>query len=180
VPEALVLLNADREILAANQAARHLLAAADGISVERDRLRIGAPELQRRLENALSDGTGNRARWVGALRVPRGSDGPDWLLQVFPLEDCADSEALYILSDDGERPAPHDLGSLFDLSPMQSRVALAILEGSTAAEISVQLRITRNTLKTHIRRLFFKIGVSRQTEMVRLLSRVKPRRTRPK
>jgi DNA-binding CsgD family transcriptional regulator len=41
-------------------------------------------------------------------------------------------------------------------------IALGLFEGRVAGEIGDQLGITRNNMKTHLRRLFAKLGISRR------------------
>ena len=113
-----------------------------------------------------------------AVRVRHPSGERDWLLQIFPVDQrMAGAAVIFILSsEDTSAPTESDLAGLFGLSPMQTRIALRLFEGQESGEIGEKLGITRNTLNTHLRRLFMKLGVSRQTELMRLFVRVKRRK----
>lgn len=65
---------------------------------------------------------------------------------------------------------------VYDLSPAQRRLALAIAEGRSAAVYAAEAGVSLNTAKTHLKRLFNKVGVSSQPALVRaMLSLVPPR-----
>jgi DNA-binding CsgD family transcriptional regulator len=169
-------------VLTANNSARKLLAAKDGLHMEQDRLRIRTRALEARLTKVLT-GIAMARRFNlpnppgGALRVPTKSGESDWLLQVFPVEKKMAGTAVIFISTTAtsRRPNESDLTNLFELSPMQRQIALRLFEGGLASDIADNLRITRNTFKTHFRRLLLKLGVSRQTELIRLSSKLKVR-----
>lgn len=182
-PDALILLAGGARVLELNHAARRFLDQRDGLSLTHDRLRIGDGALDSKLARVLkSFSLANRlgiASPPKALRIPRPSGAPDWLLQIFPAEHRMPGAALVFLTTrpaGQDLPTEADLANLFGLSLMQRRIALRLLEGQTPGEIAERLGITRNTMKTHLRRLFQKLGVFRQTELIRLLSRLKPGR----
>ena len=58
---------------------------------------------------------------------------------------------------------------LFDLTLAESSLALALADGLTLDEASDRLSIRKNTARAHLRSIFAKIGVRRQTTLVRLL-----------
>ena len=60
----------------------------------------------------------------------------------------------------------------YGLTQAEARVALAASSGTTIAETAAQLGLSSNTVKTHLRKVFDKTGVSRQTELVRLVASI--------
>jgi DNA-binding CsgD family transcriptional regulator len=169
-------------VLALNESARNLLAARDGVYLEGDRIRIAyrarEAQLRRILKGiALAGRFGLDVPPARALRAPRPSGLSPWILQVFPIDRRMPGTATIFITapEDARMPAAEDLSELFELSPMQRRIAVDLYVGQSPNEVGERLGITRNTLKTHFRRLFHKLGVSRQTDLVRLLSRLKPR-----
>ena len=70
------------------------------------------------------------------------------------------------------RPDANILMLLFDLTPSEARIAALLAVGRTTAEITLELSISENTLKTHLRRILEKTATSRQVELVSLLARV--------
>ena len=181
-PDAVLLVDSEAVVLAANRSARKVLEARDGLYLQQDRLRLVDRVLAQRLTGILK-GIGLASRFHldappgRSLRVPSASGESDWLLQIFPVEKNMAGAAVIFVSTTAtsKRPAASDLADLFDLSPMQQQIALRLFDGDLPAQLGDHLRITRNTLKTHLRRMFAKLGVSRQTELMRLFSKLKPR-----
>lgn len=70
------------------------------------------------------------------------------------------------------------LSELFGLTATEARVALALTEGNTLAQIARTFGVSRTTVAYHLRNIFQKTGVSRQTELVsKLLGGIPPEET---
>jgi DNA-binding CsgD family transcriptional regulator len=66
-------------------------------------------------------------------------------------------------------------GEIYGLSIKQMRVAEEIAKGKNLASIADTLEVSANTVRTHIRRMFERAGVSNQKELInRLLSAQAP------
>jgi DNA-binding CsgD family transcriptional regulator len=64
---------------------------------------------------------------------------------------------------------------IYGLSPAQQRLAALVAEGKSLNEIAADMKITANTARTHLNRVFEKTGVRTQPALVRvLLSAVSP------
>jgi DNA-binding CsgD family transcriptional regulator/PAS domain-containing protein len=61
------------------------------------------------------------------------------------------------------------LGQIFDLTKAESRIAVMLADGLSLADISEELGVTRNTLKTQLSNIYGKTGLHRQAQLVRLL-----------
>jgi DNA-binding CsgD family transcriptional regulator len=61
------------------------------------------------------------------------------------------------------------LGDVFGLTPAQSRIAVLLAEGLTAAEIGSRIGCKVSTVRTHVRQVLAKLGASRSADAVRLL-----------
>lgn len=61
------------------------------------------------------------------------------------------------------------LMALFNLTPAESRMAGQLLEGKSVVEAANALRITPQTARVHLKRIFGKTYTSRQSELMRLL-----------
>ena len=59
---------------------------------------------------------------------------------------------------------------LFDLTPMEARVARAIAEGKTTEAVSIIHGVSRETIRTQLAAVLGKTGLNRQAELVALLS----------
>jgi DNA-binding CsgD family transcriptional regulator len=62
------------------------------------------------------------------------------------------------------------LRSTYGLTSAEVRLCQAMLEGKSLSEAASDTRISRNTAKTHLSRVFNKTGVRSQSALLRLLS----------
>lgn len=171
----------DGRCLFANAAALQNLALRDGIEIRENCLWLHNVALQQKFGRILkafelSARAGARSAARGQfLRVRRPSGRADWILQALPVRGSIGTAAVFLdpmVDEDGAQ-----LVDAFDLSPAQQRIAWLLYEGRSIEEIAAELSITRNTVKTHVRRLFTKLDVTGQRELVRLLAKVKRPRT---
>jgi DNA-binding CsgD family transcriptional regulator len=58
----------------------------------------------------------------------------------------------------------------YGLSKRESQVAELVFTGKTNQRIAEQLFISRDTVKTHCKHIFGKLGIARRTEFLRLMS----------
>ena len=70
------------------------------------------------------------------------------------------------------RPAKELLEKLYGLTPAEARVAVQLSNGAPLQEVSDKLGVSRNTLKTQISGLYGKLGINRQSDLVRILAQV--------
>ena len=56
---------------------------------------------------------------------------------------------------------------ILGLTPAESRVALAVTSGQTVAGTAHALGCAENTVKTHLKRVYRKLGIRKQSELVR-------------
>lgn len=57
----------------------------------------------------------------------------------------------------------------FDFTEAQARLALFLAEGGTIAEYATAMGVKLSTVRTHLKSIFAKTGVNRQTELAILL-----------
>jgi DNA-binding CsgD family transcriptional regulator len=64
--------------------------------------------------------------------------------------------------------------TLYDLTPSEARVLLKIGEGQTVTAAALELGVSENTVKTHLARVFQKVGVNRQPDLVAIVAALRP------
>jgi DNA-binding CsgD family transcriptional regulator len=81
--------------------------------------------------------------------------------------------AIIFITDPERAPMPTHrmLRDLFELTPTEAKVARSIAAGNDVPDAARELRISTNTVHTHLRRIFRKLGVCRQADLVRVLIR---------
>ena len=70
----------------------------------------------------------------------------------------------------GERIRRRDPSTRDELTPQEQHVAALVAEGLTNREIATRLFISPNTVETHLRHVFRKLGIRSRTELAVLLS----------
>jgi DNA-binding CsgD family transcriptional regulator len=70
-------------------------------------------------------------------------------------------------ADRGEAIEPENLEGLYDLTPAQARLLVALVEGRRLADYAEEAGVSINTVKSHMKQIFEKTGENRQTDLVR-------------
>jgi DNA-binding CsgD family transcriptional regulator len=137
-------------------------------------LRFADAFLAEQLRDALA-GLGRR----GAVRtVPIRGDAPGdvYAIHILPIVGsvralCGSDGVLLMIADaqNASVPSADLLRLMFDLTPGEARVARLLAGGTPIAEAAVALGIGSGTVRTHLKAVFAKTGVSRQVDLARLL-----------
>ncbi len=173
----------DGSILEMNQEARRILAEKDGISICGHTICIDSSqesrELQRMIRQALAGpGDIGGPGVVEAMSVtrPSGRAKLGILVKAIPMGEWSESKqrpgAVVFLRDpesNAGQPSHELVRRLFGLTRMEAQLALLLADGLTLDEAAEQMNVRRNTARTHLRSIFCKTGVTRQTMLVRLL-----------
>ena len=61
------------------------------------------------------------------------------------------------------------IAECFDLTPAETRTLEQLLHGCSVAEVATALRISENTVKSHLQNIFTKTGTSRQVHLLRVV-----------
>lgn len=93
-------------------------------------------------------------------------------LSVLPAAGLGHLRAFVTFSDPNAPPrSRHErLAALFNLTPAEVRVAMLLLEGLDLRQISERTAASYETVRSQIKSVYRKLGVKRQSQMVRLLS----------
>jgi DNA-binding CsgD family transcriptional regulator len=170
-------------LLETNQEARRILAEKDGIWLSGNNLSVEVTqegrELQRMVRQALSGTVADKGPGVvEAMSVtrPSGRAKLGVLVRQIPLGTWSESRqrpavAVFLRDPESSAAQPsHELvRRLFGLTRMEAALALLLAEGLTLDEAAEKMDVRRNTARTHLRSIFCKTWVTRQTMLVRLL-----------
>ncbi|WP_378947208.1 helix-turn-helix transcriptional regulator [Mesorhizobium sp. ANAO-SY3R2] len=177
-----IIVDRDCRIIQATPQAEAILAEKDVLKNDRGRLRLldeagpsgefaaAVAEIAEASDAAVA---GSRAFSI------RRSSGEALGLVVRPAPQSSKlhaplrGAALVIIADAGSTvaPQPSVLVRLFGLTPAEAELAALMGQGLDLDDASVTLGITKNTAKAHLRMVFSKTGVTRQSGLVRLLLR---------
>jgi DNA-binding CsgD family transcriptional regulator len=174
----LILTKADGMIADTNGFADDLLTKADGLTSRFGKLVIDKKREQDRLEILINGAVGITLTHAhsggGFLNVSRPSGREPYKVLVTPapeampfLEKQGTAAAIYILDPEKDVELNlRELQELFGLTFAESNVAASIVKGMDVNETAAALNITRNTVRTHLKRVFEKSGTKRQSQLV--------------
>ena len=170
-----IILDRAGRILSASGRAQDILTARAGLQVMQDRLIATKSNEDKQLQDiirwALSAKPSLAEGQSQALSLTKPKGGQRFSLIVRPLRGQAEAAVAISLRDaEGaiEMQAPR-MRQIFDLTPAEAAVTNRLTAGLSLEDAANALSISRNTARAHLRSIFMKNGISRQTELVRLV-----------
>ncbi|EED68098.1 helix-turn-helix transcriptional regulator [Comamonas testosteroni] len=175
-----VILDQAGKMIEANPAATTILNLGDGIRVNNGALEAvyanDNRKLQRLIRDALLSPRLERASTTEGMSITRQSGQLNWgvVVQSISADEWTEgkqrpSVAVFLRDTTGKAEPPVKLTQqLFHLTPAETAVATHLSNGMSLEEAAEALGIKPNTARAHLRSIFSKTGVRRQTELVRL------------
>lgn len=174
---AICLLDADGRVIHANAACHQLFADANLLAMVGDRIvarNTQTDKIFRSLFEIVADAETQSAT-RRQIMLATSSDGQHFLLHAAALKrNChqpRDIAAAALLVQRASMPpllVPDAIAAAFRLTPSELRVLMAIVEIGGVPDISAKLGIAETTVKTHLGRLFEKMGAGRQADLVKI------------
>lgn len=179
LPIGVIVLDGEGRVLKSNALAKILLARGDGLFEQSDGL--GATnakaglELRRAIKTA---GVGHGNVPPMAVCLPRWDGKPlSVIVAAAPMRGFLGADTVGLANvvvfvsapESPLDPAPGVIQQLFGLTPAEARVAECIVGGQSIDETAVSCRVTRGTVRTHLKRVFEKTEVGSQSALVRLV-----------
>ena len=176
-----LVLDETGKVLEQNLIARELLAANDGLKLVGGRLEASYPsdnrELQQLIRSAFARHSGDPMTVASAMSVsrPSGQVNLGVVVEPVPSQEWAEGKGqpavlVYIRDAAGKSQASTAAAKqLFNLTPAETALAMELANGLSLEEAAEALNIRRNTARAHLRSIFSKTGVRRQTELVRII-----------
>lgn len=175
-----VQLDSRGRIIDANALARDLLRRGDGLVDRRDLLSAVSAEddaaLQALLARALPrfGGPGEG----GSMTVRRPGFSPRLVLHASPVGAAGmDARprrvaALVLVVDPAMRSIvdPGVIGAVLGLTPAESQIAVLLAQNRTIRDIAAATGRSEGTIRWHVKRVLGKLGLSRQVELVQLVT----------
>ena len=185
---AVIRLDRRGRIALVNDRARNLLERGNGLRQQDGFLRAWRPEDDARLVRLLAAALPARGAQgtAGAMRVRHPPTAPALTLHVHPvtarqLDFGAPDVGALVLIEHPDTAAGLDAGRVaktLGLTSAESRVAVLLAAGKTVPDIAAQSGRAENSIRTYVKRIHRKLGVSRRADLVRLVLSVPGRRGR--
>jgi DNA-binding CsgD family transcriptional regulator len=180
---AAAVLSANRHLIAANQLMQQLLPST---VEERAMGRIHFTDKKAdllftsALTNALAAQTNvRRDKAVFSIPIPSKADQPAMVAHVLPIRRAAHdifhaAASIVIITPvcSAQVVSESVVQGLFDLTAAEARIASRIAGGETISEIAFGTNTSEGTIRSQLKSVFGKIGVSRQADLVGLLGSI--------
>ena len=167
------------QILETNDRALKILRRGDGLLDQGGVLGAHLPSDDERLQQLLAWALpANGGQGVGSsMQIRRATGRPPYALHISPVNlrqmDFGalrvSALALIVEQEREQRIDPRSVASALGLTPAESRIAAALASGSRVGDIAKAMGSQVSTVRWHINRIFRKLGLSRQADLVRLV-----------
>lgn len=171
-------------VVSVNPAGESLL--GDGLDLVNDRLRIGAASARAALATAIDQMARSTPETIAAdlkpILIHRQHAERPLAVYVLPIAPSSNPAAQFlsharaivlVINPEAGGPAdPALVRDVLGLTLGEARVAALVGSGFAPREASERLGITEETARSVLKRVFSKTGVSRQSELVSLLSKL--------
>ena len=179
----IIILDRNGKVIRLNTRASTILDERDGIQLRGDMIVLEDPELGRQLHARLLRPEGTSL----TLRVERPSGQGDLLLVVGNADasgyvTAGGGPASVLFLNDPVHPprvSPGAIRDLLGLTQSEAAIAAEMANGTSLVDTAARLGISPNTVRAHLRSIFAKTGVKRQSQLVQLVHHSLPGLTRP-
>jgi len=177
----IVIINKPNHVIFSNQAAEQLFSRGDGLTMLGKKLHAN----QQQANSELQAGIHQLFEWVDGgsvhsskpLLIARTIAARPYQVSLMPLiQDVLSSHSSHelglVMIHDPDALALNSeqlLVSLYQLTMAEARVVEALCNGLSVAEIAATLNNTENAVRFHIKNVFQKLHVKRQSELVSLI-----------
>ena len=160
------------KILNASKESQEVVTKHAALQVSGGRLSAILQKDRFRIRHAIKNAQKDRESGIARLPVPlifgedSGSDSSLCWVAILDMK-------IVVLLDDAKliETTIDQAGQIYGLSTMQTRVAEEIAKGKELNSIADTLKVSTNTVRTHIKRMFDRVGVNNQKALLkRLLS----------
>jgi len=177
IPIGVILVSADRQVLAVNRRATEIIRKKDSLAISNNVL-SGVQSGQTKTLQMLIAGalrSGNSCNRLYPMLIPRVQSRP-LMVVVVPAGSAGlgvhkDGIAAVLANDPDFRCQPNEqlMRSLFQLTPMESRLASLLIQGTPLANAAKEMSVTLHTVRTYLKVIFQKTGTNRQSDLMYLM-----------
>lgn len=178
-----VILDRSGFAIYTNEQAKVLLQHSDGIRLKLGRFLFDSISIQGEFERvvrlALAVHDSDIAPQPTEVRVPRSGTGAPYALSVIPVDNSSDRALLpegagcLVLIHDLQSvdPLPATrLAWLYRLTPAEMRICESLYRGGSVDSVADDLNLTRNTVRSHLKSIYSKFGVTTQGQLMKRLT----------
>lgn len=174
-----IIADSNGRIINVSAVAERLLHGRDGLQIQAGKLRATSASEDRELQAVIRTVSEDMQNIEGdvsrGLSLTKRSGARSLGIVVRPVDNTSPSSAgplvaIYLRdSDIAPKVESEFVRQIFDLTPAEAAVTHRLAAGLSLEDAAASLAISRNTARAHLRSIFSKSGITRQTELVRLV-----------
>ncbi len=178
----IILLDASGRPVFLNKQAETIVADGRGLTIARSGLQGPALADTKALRKLIHEATQSLHKKGGTLSISSTSllqplsvlvipvGNREKRFDLFGIDASQATAALFISTSENQQHFSLEvLSQLYGLSKAEARLAGALTNGLSLDEISEQFKVSKNTVRSQLKACFQKMGVNRQTELVKLI-----------
>lgn len=182
VHQPLAVLDRSGYVIVTNEAARRLFTDSEGMRLKYGRFVFDDLAIQTEFERAVRTVITSMLSGPQVppqeLRVPCGSDRTPYVVTVVPLYRPESRLVLppeagcMVAINDHEGVNPLPIGHLvwlYGLTPSEARTCEALHQGGSVEAAAKSLKLSRNTVRSHLKNIYAKVGVANQPQLLQRL-----------
>jgi len=176
-----IILDGRGKVLEVNRAAKNILQRSTCIALNDNHVMVAKSRYREEFNRLINAAIAWREKqlpdtFVEALRVecPTGAD-IGLLVRTAPTSSWYQNEGvpsviIHLEDFEQDQRAPEQIvARLFGLTKSEARLAAMLASGLTLTDAAVKLNLTESSVRTYSKKIFAKMGVGRQAELVRLI-----------
>ena len=173
-----IYLDQYARVIEANDRGRDLLRRGDGLSDPGGRLQTTVPTERDQFAGLVARALAPAGSPVsGSMLLRRASLLPRFVVHVSPVGalqldfGARRVAALVLLVEPNYQPRldPDLVARTLGLTPAESHIAVGLAQGRSVRDMAVTTGRTEGTVYWHMKRIYHKLGISRQADLVRLV-----------
>jgi DNA-binding CsgD family transcriptional regulator len=174
LPFGIVLVDRESTALLVNRRAEQVLGEQDGLVTHGGKLSAARATDTTQLRQSIAR-TWRLAHGPGphpsdGFQLARPSGRRPLVIRIVPLQPRIDALAVVVCDPETRRPVEQRLlHQLYRLTRTEAQLVAALADGERLEDAAQALGVTLGTGRTYLKRVFAKMGVSRQADLVRLL-----------
>ncbi len=179
----ILLLSPSQKVLYSNREADRILFSNNGIDIRNEKIKTTPQEHGKVIEEKIQKLLSIDSDSIGVVQIPMLSglhsysiivlriNGPRQnILSFVGAKEVAAAAILLDSSDAVMLPVPV-LQQLYGLTRAETRLAVALMDGSSLSDYAEQEDLSINTVRWTMKQIFSKTGCRRQSDLIRLLAR---------
>ncbi|WP_175774397.1 LuxR C-terminal-related transcriptional regulator [Burkholderia anthina] len=172
-----ILLDEQARVMKTNDDAAQVLAERDGLFVVDGKLACDGAANQRMLHALVRDALARKAGAARGMTLARraGRARLGLLVRPLPIDEQSGRKrraaAVVLVRDPDCRPqiSGETLQAMFNLTRSEASLVLHLTQGLSLQDAAETMAIRHNTARSHLRAVFSKMGVTRQTELIQAI-----------